>query len=70
MDDSEHFFKKTRDAESKFLWGGKEVSPSGGNRVEINGEEYILSPEMQRAFTDTRYKSNNIDMGDESVLKS
>ena len=56
------------DAEGKFSCGGKEVSPSGGNRVEINGEQYKLTREIQRAFTDTRYNFNNIDMDDESNL--
>ena len=63
-----NFFKVIRNAEGKFSWGGKKVNPLGGNRVEIDAEEYNLTPEIQRAFTDTRYNFNNIDMDDESVL--
>ena len=37
--DSKNFFKVIRDAEGKLSWGGKEVIPLGGNRVEVNGEE-------------------------------
>ena len=62
------FQKVIRDAEGKFSWGGKEVIPLGGNGAEIDGEENNLTPEIQRAFTDTRYNFNNIDMDDESIL--
>ena len=51
--DSKSFFKVIRDAEGKFSWSGKEVNPLGLKRVEIDGEEYNLTPEIQRAFTDT-----------------
>ena len=68
INDSKDLFKVIRNAEGKFSWGGKEVNPLGGNRVEIDGEEYNLTPEIQRPFTDTRYNFNNIDMDDESVL--
>ena len=68
MNDSKNFFKVIRNAESKFSWGGKEVNPLGEVRVEITGREYTLNPEFQRAFTYTRYNSNNIDTDDESVL--
>ena len=63
-----NFFKVIRNVEGKISWGGKEVNPLGGNRVEIDAEEYNLTPEIQRAFTDTRYNFNNIDIDDESVL--
>ena len=68
MNDTKNFFKTLRNAEGKFSWGGKEINPLGGNRVEIDGEKYNLNPGSQRAFTDTRYNFNNIDMDDESVL--
>ena len=66
--DSKSFFKEKRDAEGKFSWGGKKVIQSGRNRVEINSEDYNLTPEIQRPFNETRYSFNNIDMGDENVL--
>ena len=47
---------------------GKKSIPYKGNRVEIDGEEFNLTPEIQREVTDTRYNLNNIDMDDESVL--
>ena len=68
MNDSKNFFKVIRDAEGRFSWNGKEVTPLGGNKFEINGEEYDLTPEILSAFTDTRYNFNNINMDDESVL--
>ena len=46
----------------------KEIIPLEGNRFEIKGEEYDLTPEILSAFTDTRYNFNNINMDDESVL--
>ena len=68
MNYSKSFFKVIRDAEGKFLWKGKKIIPLGRNRVEINGEEFDLTPEVLSAFTDTRYNFNNINMDDESVL--
>ena len=54
MKDSKNIFEVIRDAEGKFSWAGEEVIPLGGNRFEINGEEYKLTLKIQRAFTDTR----------------
>ena len=68
MNDSKNFFKVIRDAEGKFSWNNKEVIPLGGNRVEIEGEEFNITPEIQKAFTDTKYNFNNTDMDDENVL--
>ena len=68
MNDGKNFFEVIRDAEGKFSWDGNEVIALGGNRVEINAEEYNSIPDVQRAFTDTRYNFSNIIMDDESVL--
>ena len=68
MNDSKNFFKVIRDAEGNFSWNNKEVIPLGGNRVEIDGEDFNLTPEIQRAFTDTKYNFNNTHMADENVL--
>ena len=68
MNDSKNFFKVIRDAEGNFSWNNKEVIPLGGNRVKIEGEEFNITPEIQKAFTDTRYNFNNTDMDDENVL--
>ena len=67
MNDSRTFFRVLRDAEGRFRWNGKDIIPSGGKRVEINGEEYNLTPEIQSAFTDTRYSFSNSNNDDESV---
>ena len=68
MNYSKNSFKVIRDAEGKFSWNNKKIIPLGGNRVEINGEEYDLTPENLSAFADTRYNFNNINMDDENVL--
>ena len=68
MNDSKNFFKVIRDAEGKFSWNNKEVIPLGRNRVQIEGEEFNITPEIQKAFTDTRFNFNNTDMDDENVL--
>ena len=68
MNDSKNFFKVIRDAEGNFSWNNKEVIPLGGNRVKIEGEEFNITPEIQKAFTDTRYNFNNTLMDDENVL--
>ena len=68
MNDSKNFFKVIRHAEGNFSWINKEVIPLGGNRVEIEGEEFDITPEIQKAFTDTRYNFNNTHMDDENAL--
>ena len=60
--------KVIRDAKGDYSWNNKEVIPLGGNRVEIEGEEFNITPEIQKAFTDTRYNFNNTHMDDENVL--
>ena len=68
MNHSKKFFKVIRDLEGNFSWNGHDIVPIRVNRVRINHEDYDLTPEIQTAFTDTRYNSNNKDMDDESVL--
>ena len=68
MNDSKIFFKVIRDAEGNFSWNNKEVIPLGGNRVEIKGDEFNVTPEIQKAFTDTKYNFNNAHMDDENVI--
>ena len=65
---SRKFFEVKQDPECKFPWIRHDIVPLGGIRVRINGEEYDLTPEIQTAFTDTRYKFNNSISDDESVL--
>ena len=50
MNDTTTFFKVLRNAEGKFLWGGTEINPFGGNRIEIDGEKYNLTPGDSKSF--------------------
>ena len=68
MNDSKNFFKVIRDAEGNFSWNNKEVIPLRGNRLEIDGEQFNVTPEIQKTFTDTNFNFNNTHMDDENVL--
>ena len=52
----------------KFSWIRCDIIPLGGIRVEINDEDYDLTPEIRTIFADTKCNFNNNDMEDESVL--
>ena len=68
MSDSEKILKAIRDPEGNISWNGLHIIPLGRKRVRIIDGDYDLTPEIQTAFSDTRYKFNNNAMDDESVL--
>ena len=65
---SKKFFKVVRNAEDNFSWNGYDIIPLGGNRVRVKSGDYDLTPEIQTAFTDTRYQFFNIDKDDQNIL--
>ena len=67
MNVSRNFFKVLRDAKGNYSRIVYDIVPLRGNRDEIKAEAYVITPEIQTAFTDTKYNFNNFDMDDENV---
>ena len=47
-------------------WNGVIIKPLGDNRVKIGNDEYNLTPEIQKALTQTNYNFKN--MNDDDIL--
>ena len=66
MNTSKNFFKAIRIADGKLSWNTKVIEPLGENTIEIRDREFDLSPEIQKALTNTNYNFKN--MGDKDVV--
>ena len=60
MKDKERgFFKITEDENGERYWNGKAVNISGSSKIEIEGENFNITPNLQNVFTDTTGKFLN-----------
>ena len=66
MNNCKNFFKTARNSEGKISWNNKIITPLVDNKNNINGREFILTPEFQNALTDTKSKFEN--MNDDDIL--
>ena len=66
MNDSKNFFKTIRNSNGNFSWNKKIITFKGGNKIDINGREFNLTPEIQKAMTSTNYNFKN--MNDDDVI--
>ena len=64
MNKSKNFFKTIRNTEGKLTWNGVIIKPLGDNRVKIGNDEYNLTPEIQKALTQTNYNFKNMNDDD------
>ena len=55
-DKEKGFFKLTEENGQRF-WNGKPVNISGDSRIEIDGINFNITPDLQNVFTDTTGKS-------------
>ena len=53
MKRSEKFFKTIETPEGDITLNGIEVKKIGASRVEIRGNEYYITPELQKIFTNS-----------------
>ena len=51
------FFKIREDKNGQRYWNGVPVNISGDSRIEIDGKNFNISPDLQNVFTDTTGKS-------------
>ena len=51
------FFKIREDKYGQRYWNGIPVNISGGSRIEIDGKNFNITPDLQNVFTDTTGKS-------------
>ena len=56
-DKQKGFFKIIEDENGQRFWNGIPVEISGDSRIEINGINFNISPNLQNVFTDTTGKS-------------
>ena len=54
MNKSKNFFNAVRNDEIKLSWNNKIIEPLGGNRLKISNKEFDITPEIQKAFTNTK----------------
>ena len=66
MNKSKNFFKAVRNSEGKLSWNDKVIIPLGDNKIKIDNKEFNLTPEIQKAFTNTNY--NFKSMNDDDIL--
>ena len=57
MKDKEKGFFKITEENGQRYWNGKPVNISGDSRIEIDGINFNLTPDLQNVFTDTTGKS-------------
>ena len=55
-----------RNSEGKLSWNNKIIIPLGDNKIKIDNKEFNLTPEIQKAFTNTNYNFRN--MNDDDIL--
>ena len=51
------FFKIREDKDGQRYWNGIPVNILGGSRIKIEGENFNITPNLQKVFTDTTGKS-------------
>ena len=56
-DKEKGFFKITEDENGQRYWNGKSVNIPGDSRIEIEGVNFNITPNLQNVFTDTTGKS-------------
>ena len=56
-DKQKGFFKIREDDNGQRYWNGKAVNISGSSQIEIEGENFNITPNLQNVFTDTTGKS-------------
>ena len=54
MKKSNSFFKRSEAPEGHITWNCIEIEKLGGSRVDINGSEYNITPELTQVFTKTK----------------
>ena len=57
MKDKEKGFFKIMEENGQRFWNGKPVNISGDSRIEIDGVNFNITPDLQNVFTDTTGKS-------------
>ena len=57
MKDKEKGFFKITEKNGQRFWNGKPVNISGDSRIEIDGINFNITPDLQNVFTDTTGKS-------------
>ena len=53
MKECNNFFKTIETLESDIIWYGRKTKKLRKSSVEIRGDEYYLTPELQEVFTNT-----------------
>ena len=57
MKDKEKGFFKITEENGQRFWNGKPINISGDSRIEIDGINFNITPDLQNVFTDTTGKS-------------
>ena len=69
-DKEKGFFKIREDGNGQRYWNGKAVNISGSSQIEIEGENFNITPNLQNVFTDTTGKFlNNLNKKENKTYK-
>ena len=68
MKRSKNFFKLQENPDGKIFWNKTLIVPQGGNRVNINGDEFDIKPNIQNYFTNTRLTTKRMDNEDKLII--
>ena len=57
MIDNTGFFKTLYDPQRGWILNNYPIKMTGGTKIEINENEYNITPGLQKVFTDTKYET-------------
>ena len=57
MKNNTGFLKTNEDPERGWIWNGYPIKILGGTEVEINDNKYNITPGIQTALVDSKYKT-------------
>ena len=68
MKRSKNVFKLQETPDGKIFWNKTLIIPLGENRVNINGDEFDIKPNIQNYFTNTRLSTKRMDNEDKLII--
>ena len=68
MKKSKNFFKLQENPDGKIFWNKTLIIPQGESRVNINGDEFDIKPNIQNYFTNTKLTTKRLDDEDKLII--
>ena len=68
MKKSKNFFKLQENPDGKIFWNKTHIIPQGENKISIKGEEFVIKPNIQNYFTNTKLTTKRMDNEDKFII--